>query len=144
MIAAPEAYATWRDAIEARPEVMFAPVRDRFRAGAGRAADDYIAAWQALRRVRREWHAAVAGFDAVTLPTTANLPPEVDRLFADPDLFATENLLALRNPNLASLLGLCAITLPGGTPACGLTLMAAPGDEPRLLRLAAAVERALA
>ena len=141
---APEAYATWREAIEARPEVMFPPVRDRFRSGAGRAADDYIAARQALSRVRREWHAAVAGFDAVTLPTTANLPPEVDRLFADPDLFATENLLALRNPNLANLLGLCAVTLPSGTPACGLTLMAGPGAEARLLRLAAAVERALA
>ena len=81
--------------------------------------------------MRREWHAAVAGFDAVLLPTTANLPPEVERLLADPDLFATENLLALRNPNLANLLGLCALTLPGGTPACGLTLDGRSGRRSR-------------
>ena len=78
------------------------------------------------------------------LPTTANLPPVVERLFAEAEHFTTENLLALRNPGLANLLGLSAVTLPAGTPSCGLMLFGKPFGETHLLRLAAAVERVLA
>ncbi len=142
-IAAPEAWATWGSTIDANPDVMFAAVRDRFRGGATLSAAAHLVARQALARAAAAWREATAGFDAVALPTTANLPPEVALLLADPALFAAENLLALRNPNLANLLGLCAITLPTGTPCCGLMLMAAGGDDLRLLRLAAAAEAAL-
>ncbi|MFO1142177.1 MAG: amidase, partial [Amaricoccus sp.] len=137
------AWRTWGAAIEANPEVMFAPIRERFRGGASRTDAEYAAALQALDRARTAWSAATAGFDAVALPTTANLPPEANAVLADHGLFAAENLLALRNANLANLLGLCAITLPTGVPHCGLTLMAPGGGDAGLLRLAAAVEAAL-
>lgn len=143
VIAAPEAWAVWREAIEARPEVMFPPIRDRFRLGAAVAAADYAAALRSLQDERRAWAAATAGWDAVVLPTVASLPPPVDRLLAEPDFYAAENLLALRNPNLANLLGLCALTLPTGVPACGVMAMAPGGADARLLRLGAAMERAL-
>ena len=122
---------------------MFAPIRDRFRAGAAIAAADYVAALRALDGERAAWRAATAGYDAVLMPTTANLPPDVARLLADPGYYAAENLLALRNPTLANLLGLCALTVPTGIPCCGLMLMAPGGDDARLLRLGRAVERAL-
>jgi aspartyl-tRNA(Asn)/glutamyl-tRNA(Gln) amidotransferase subunit A len=41
-------------------------------------------------------------------------------------------------------MGVCAMTLPTGTASCGLMMMAAPGAEERLLRLAAAAQEALA
>ena len=138
-----EAYGVWREAIEARPELMFAPIRDRFRAGAATTGADYVAGLRALDRERVAWAAATAGYDAVLMPTTANLPPDVERLLSDPALYAAENLLALRNPTLANLLGLCALTLPTGVPCCGLMLMARGGDDARLLRLGHAAERAL-
>lgn len=140
---AAEAYGTWRDTIEANPDVMFAPIRDRFRLGAGVPAADFVAALQALERERTAWRAAVAGYDAVLLPTTANLPPRLERLLADPGYFATENQAALRNPNLANLFGLCALSLPTGVACCGLMVMAPAGEEGRLLRLGAAIEAAL-
>lgn len=143
-IAGAEAYGTWRTVIEANPDVMFAPTRERFRLGAKVAAADFVAALAALERLRAGWRSVLAGYDAAILPTTANLAPRLDQVLADPDLFAAENLLALRNPNLANLLGLCAISLPTGTPQCGLMAMAAGGDDRRLLRLAAAMEAALA
>ncbi len=74
-IAPAEAYGVWRDTIEANPEAMYAPIRDRFRLGIGIVAADYVAALRALDRERAAWHDAVAGYDAVLLPTTANLPP---------------------------------------------------------------------
>jgi aspartyl-tRNA(Asn)/glutamyl-tRNA(Gln) amidotransferase subunit A len=142
-VAAPEAYGVWREAIEANPDVMFARIRDRFRAGAAIAAADHVAALRALDGQRRAWADATAGYDAVLMPTTANLPPDVERMLAEPPLYAAENLLALRNPTLANLLGLCALTLPTGIPACGLMLMAPGGADARLLRLGRAAEQAL-
>ena len=79
-----------------------------------------------------------------SMPTVANLPPNVARLLADPEFFAAENLLALRNTRVANLMGLCALTLPTGAPSCGLMAMAGPGQEARLLRVGAALERSLA
>ena len=62
---------------------------------------------------------------------------------ADDAYYVTENLLALRNTYIANLFGLCALTLPTGQPSCGISFMAAPGQEERLLRLGSAAERAL-
>jgi aspartyl-tRNA(Asn)/glutamyl-tRNA(Gln) amidotransferase subunit A len=138
-----EAYGVWRQAIEASPDRMFAAVRDRFRLGAAFSAADYVDAWRQLDAHRAAYAAATAGYDAVLMPTTANLPPDVARLLAEPEHFAEENLLTLRNTRIANLLGLCALTLPTGTPHCGMMVMAAPGSEARLLRIGAALERAL-
>jgi aspartyl-tRNA(Asn)/glutamyl-tRNA(Gln) amidotransferase subunit A len=138
-----EAYATWRDTIEAHPEKMFAPILERFRSGAAFSAADYVAAWRRMREIRAIWADRTAGYDAVILPTSAILPPNVDRLLADPAYFVAENILALRNTRIGNLMGLCAITLPTGQPSCGISFMAGPGMEERLLRLASAAERAL-
>lgn len=139
-----EAYGLWRDVIEANPEAMFSEIRERFRAGAKFSAPDYVAAWSRLMAIRLVWDEAVASFDAVLCPTSPILPPDLDRLEEDSDYYVTENLLALRNTRVGNLMGLCSVSLPTGTPSCGLQLMAAPGTEPALLRLAAAAEAALA
>ena len=140
---APEAYATWGEAIEADPERIFAPVRERFRGGAAVPAIDYIRGWTRLDALRRGYLAATAEYDAVLLPTTPNAPPNTERLLADPEHFAAENLLTLRNTRVGNLLGLCGLTLPTETPSCGLMVLAPPGAEAALLRLGAALEGAL-
>ncbi|MGR3507279.1 MAG: amidase [Paracoccaceae bacterium] len=138
-----EAYGIWRDVIEANPHLMFDQILERFRGGAGVKASDYVAAWRKLEETRRTWHARMAGFDAVICPTAPNLPPDLDKLMTDHDYYVTENLLTLRNTRAGNLMGLSAVTLPTGTPSCGMMLMGAPLAEERLLRLAAAVETAL-
>jgi aspartyl-tRNA(Asn)/glutamyl-tRNA(Gln) amidotransferase subunit A len=40
-------------------------------------------------------------------------------------------------------MGLCALSLPTGTPGCGLMMMAPPEAEEALLRVAVAVQAAL-
>lgn len=139
-----DAWAWWKDRIEAAPDKMYHQILTRIRAGAGILAADYIAGWATLTEIRREWCAAMAGYDAVIMPTLANLPPVVAELEADPAFFVSENLLALRNTRVANLMGLCALTIPTGVPSCGLMLNALPGQELRLLRLGAATEAALA
>lgn len=138
-----EAYGLWRDVIEANPDKMYPEILDRFRAGQNHGAPDYVAAWAVLERVRGIWDAAVAGFDAVICASSPILPPNAERLLSDSDYYVTENLLALRNTRVGNLMGLCATTLPTGTPSCGVMLMGKPGCEEALLRLSAAAEATL-
>ena len=139
-----EAYGQWREAIEAQPDAMFAEVRDRFRMGATFSAADFAAGWKALETARSAWAQATAGYDAVLCPTAPILPPNVKRLSEDSDYYVRVNLLALRNTRIGNLMGLCALTLPTGTPSCGVMLMAGPGEDERLLRVGAAAEKVLA
>lgn len=140
---APEAYGTWRDVIEAAPDKMFPPILTRFRGGRDFTAADYVKAWQDLDCLRAEFAAMTAGYDAVILPTVANLPPNADRLLNDPDYFTAENLLALRNTRIGNLMGGCALTLPTGVPSTGIMFLTPHGDEMRLLCLGAAAEQVL-
>jgi aspartyl-tRNA(Asn)/glutamyl-tRNA(Gln) amidotransferase subunit A len=140
---APECYAAWREHIEADPDAMFPPVLARFRAGAAPSAADFVAARARLDVLRLDYAQATAGYDAVLLPTTANLPPRIDAVLNDHAHLAAENLRTLRNTRVGNMMGGCALTLPTGAPGCGISLMAPPRDEARLLRLGAAAERAL-
>ncbi|MFV0382926.1 amidase [Paracoccus sp. (in: a-proteobacteria)] len=140
---APEAYGIWRAQIEDAPELMWKPILDRFRTGADIAAADYVAGWEALTRLRREWAATMAGFDGILLPTAPILPPDRQRLLDDEEYFVRANLLTLRNTRIGNLLGLPAITLPTGLPGCGIMAMGHVGGDRHLLRVAAGMEAAL-
>ncbi|MEO0703567.1 MAG: amidase family protein [Pseudomonadota bacterium] len=139
-----EAYGTWKDQIEANPSAMFENVLQRFRGGAPFAAADYVAAWQQLERLRADYHAATASFDAIVLPTCPILPPNQQKLMHDPEYFGERNLSTLRNTRIGSLMGVPGLTLPTGTPSVGILFQGPPSSEERLLRLGAAAEAALA
>jgi len=143
ILSAAEAYGIWRETIEAAPEKMFPRILDRFRSGAQFSAIEYVAAWRRLTALRVVWADRVTAFDAVLLPTAPILPPDANRLMTDDAYYVAENLLALRNTRIGSLMGVCALTLPTSQPSCGISLMAGAGDEARLLRLGAAAELAL-
>ena len=138
-----EAYGTWGHLIEAAPEAMFAPIRERFESGKAFTAADYIAAWRRLEELRERWYARTAGYDAVLMPTAPILPPDAARLMTDNEYYVTENLLALRNTRVGNLMGLCGVTLPTGTPSCGILLSGKPFGEEALLRVAKAAEAVL-
>ncbi|MBZ8118477.1 amidase [Roseovarius sp. LXJ103] len=138
-----EAYGTWRDVIEAAPEKMYPAILERFRGGRDVGAADFVAAWQKLEALRAVWHARVARYDAVLMPTAPILPPDAARLQNDAGYYVTENLLALRNTRIGNLLGLSAISLPTGVRSCGIMFCGAPMGEERLLRVAKAAESAL-
>lgn len=138
-----EAYGRWQKEIEAAPEKMFGEIRERFRGGNAFSAPEFVSAWIRLEELRRSWHTRFSGFDAVLTPTAPILPPDAERLMSDSSYYIQENLLALRNTRIGNLMGLSAITLPTGTPSCGLQLLGAPFGEERLLRIASAAEAAL-
>jgi aspartyl-tRNA(Asn)/glutamyl-tRNA(Gln) amidotransferase subunit A len=138
-----EAYGIWGPTIESAPDKMFPRILERFRAGATVKAHDYVASWRRLHQIRQIYAAKTAGYDAILIPTSPILPPNADRLMTDSAYYISENLAALRNTRIGNLMGLCALTLPTAEPSCGISLMAGPGQEDRLLRIGAAAERAL-
>jgi aspartyl-tRNA(Asn)/glutamyl-tRNA(Gln) amidotransferase subunit A len=138
-----EAYGLWRDVIEANPEAMYSEILARFRLGRDFSGPDYVAAWATLEQARQSYDEATAGYDAVLLATAPIMPPNLDRLNQDHDYYVTENLLALRNTRIGNLMGLCGLTVPTGSPSCGLMLLGAPDTEEHLLRVGSAVEAVL-
>ena len=91
-------------------------------------------------------NARFAGVGAIAFPSCPISPPTVEDV-RDPDAYRKNNMGVLRNTSIANLLGLCAITLPVGRDRLGLPvglqLMAAGGDDKRLVALALAAERVL-
>lgn len=139
-----QAYGIWSGLIESAPDKMFAGIIERFRSGAGVSATDYVAGWRRLAAIRGAWAGAMAGFDAVILPTSPILPPDAARLLADAEYYAAENLLAMRNTRIGNLMDVPVVTLPTAQPSCGISFMGASHREERLIRLCLAAERALA
>jgi aspartyl-tRNA(Asn)/glutamyl-tRNA(Gln) amidotransferase subunit A len=91
-------------------------------------------------------NARFAGVDAIAFPSCPISPPTVDEV-RDPEAYRENNMGVLRNTSIANLLGLCAITLPVGRDRLGLPvglhLMAAAGNDARLVALALAAEGVL-
>ena len=85
----------------------------------------------------------LADLDAVIMPTTAIVAPALSEVATTATLQA-KNVIILRNAAFVNFFDLCAISLPlprqGGLPV-GLMLIAKNGDDHRLFRMAAAVER---
>jgi len=138
-----EAYAEWGEAIEADPDAMFPPVRERFRAGREFSAVQYLRDRTRLMELRAAYLQQTARFDAVLVPTSPILPPNIARLEADHAYFISENLLALRNTRIGNLMGLAVLTMPTATPSCGMAVMVAPFKDRFALRLGAAMEKIL-
>ncbi|MBV1863559.1 MAG: amidase [Rhodobacteraceae bacterium] len=134
-----EAYAQWHEVIEANPELMFSEILERFRAGHDFSAVEYIGAWKRMLQIRQEFAALTAGYDGILMPTSPLMPPNLAKLEQDGAYFVRANLLALRNTRIGNMMGSCALTLPTGTPSCGLTLMGQPFEDRKILRLGAAI-----
>jgi len=143
LLFSPEAWGIWGDTISKQPDLMFHEILTRFRGGSEVKAAEYVAAWERLARLQKVWHARVAPFDAVILPTAPILPPDAQRMHDDSAYYQSENLLALRNTRIGNLMGLAAITLPAGAPSCGIMFLGKPRGEEALLRVCAAAEKAL-
>ena len=138
----PEAYAYHQAMLAQDADRYDQRVRQRIERGAAMTASAYIALLADRARIIADFDNATAPFDAVAMPTTPSLPPQIDSL-ADDAVFFRANSLMLRNTSLGNFLDRCSISVPAhraGEPPVGFMLMAAPGQDQRLFAIAAAVE----
>lgn len=136
-------YGTWGKQIEEAPELMFPEILSRFRSGKDILAADYISAWARLKELRILWEEKTRVYDAVILPTSQILPPNLERLLKDGDYYKKQNLLALKNTRIGNLLGLASLTVPTGIQSVGFMLMSHANSEEKLLNIGAEIERIL-
>ena len=143
-LVASEAWAEWGALIEENPGVMYDRIEGRFRQGKNADPAKDAEARREYARLSEALQRRIGEHGLIAMPTTACWPPDRQRLLDDEAFYTERNLLALRNTRLANLLGLSSITIPTGTPMCGLMLFGPPNAEARLLRAAAAIEAVLA
>ena len=141
-----EAFAIHRDLLSRRADAIDPNVRVRLERARNISAADYIDMVRGRARLIRLMDERIADVDVLAWPTTPIVAPTMQEVAAADD-FARKNAILLRNTVIVNFFDLCAISLPvpreGGLPT-GLMLVARNGQDQRLFRIAAAVERLFA
>ena len=100
-------------------------------------------AYVAAPNVRYTARVAATLRTTIVMPTTPIVAPTMAEV-ATPEGFTAKNLTLLQNTAIANFFDLCAISIPlpreGALPA-GLMIVARNGDDKRLFRIAALVEK---
>ena len=108
------------------------------------SASDHLFRKRCLERMARQVTEDFCGVDAIIGPTLPITPPILDDI-TDPEIHLKANMKLVRNTNVASLLGLCAITVPVGldqeSMPVGLQIFCPPLQEDRALAIALAIEK---
>lgn len=141
-----EAFTVHRDLLSRRADAIDPNVRVRLERARNISAADYIGTVRQRARLISAMDSRISDLDVLAFPTTPIVAPTMDEVAAA-DEFARKNAMLLRNTVIVNFFDLCAISLPlpreGGLPT-GLMLAARNGDDHRLFRIAAAVERLFA
>jgi aspartyl-tRNA(Asn)/glutamyl-tRNA(Gln) amidotransferase subunit A len=147
-IAPREAFLQHAATLDAVPERYTAPVRQRLEIGRSVSNEDFLRALDEREVLRADVDAALAGGDALVLPT---MPIPAPRLGADMvRVGATEQptrAMMLRETQLFNLTGHPAVSLPCGTTRdglpCGLQLVGRRDQTGALIRMALTCEQTL-
>jgi aspartyl-tRNA(Asn)/glutamyl-tRNA(Gln) amidotransferase subunit A len=141
-----EALAIHRERLERRGADCDPNVAARIERARDLSAADYVRMGRERARLIRAMDTRLQDLDALVLPTTQVVAP----LIADintPEAFVANNAQVVRNTGIVNFFDLCAISLPlprNGSLPVGLMLVARNGQDRRLFRIAAAVERLFA
>jgi aspartyl-tRNA(Asn)/glutamyl-tRNA(Gln) amidotransferase subunit A len=130
-----EAAAVHREWFETRPDTYPADVAEKIRYGLSISAAEYRDALAACRRFREAAEEAMAGWDAVLLPTTARVAP----LPGQP-VGSTEPLARFTRPFNASGHPVVVVPVPGCPLPVGIQIVGHFGEDGALVRVAAALE----
>jgi aspartyl-tRNA(Asn)/glutamyl-tRNA(Gln) amidotransferase subunit A len=101
----------------------------------------------ARRRIVMAANQKFVGTDVWILPTVPLIAPPIVDLVNDDNAYYATNAAMLRNPSVFNFLDGCALSVPCHLPEeapVGLMVAAPGGTDAHLLRVGAAIERALA
>jgi len=143
-LAAPELYEFLRSELPAWLKTLDPKVGARMDGAAEVSAYEYLRRCRRLRQLSESAQQRLQAADVLLTPTVVVTPPTLEGV-ATLDTYRRANLLALRNTSMANLLGLCAVTLPVGLDRAGmpvgLQLVGRYGEDPKVLAIAAAIEK---
>jgi aspartyl-tRNA(Asn)/glutamyl-tRNA(Gln) amidotransferase subunit A len=112
----------------------------------GLSAADYYDVLRAREDLIERANRITANFDAVILPTTAIVAPAIADLETDEKLYASKNILMLRNTFCFNFLDRCALSIPmhrKGDAPVGLMVAGEAMGDGRLLSIGRSIEKIL-
>jgi aspartyl-tRNA(Asn)/glutamyl-tRNA(Gln) amidotransferase subunit A len=133
-----EASYVHRDSLALRGHEYDPRVCSRINMALETSAADYLHLLKKRADFIEEFERLAAGFDAILLPTVANIAPKISDLASDED-YLRLNGLSLRNTYFGNFLNGCAISLPmhrASEAPTGLMVMAPNGSDRRLFSIA--------
>lgn len=136
-----QAWNEWGPLIEANPGVVSKPLEDRFLSGRGIEKSAHDEGYKALMAVREKFWANHKQYDALVFPTLGGLPPTIDAVLNDPEVFPKVKAVTLRNTRHVNIMGGCAVTLPVPEPCIGFQIVGNRFSEALILKIASALER---
>jgi len=139
-----EAFWWHRQWMKDAPDKYDPRVIMRIRPGEAVSAAEYIELLQQRRQFVAEIEAAVAGFDALLMPTTAETAPTIVAASQDDESYLRFNGRMLRNPALVTLFDGCALAVPCHEPGAapvGLMIAGTRLADRRILAAGHAIER---
>lgn len=141
----PEALSIHRDRLARRGADIDQMVKSRIERAATMTAAEYVTVIQGRARLVQAMHDRLEGLDGLIMPTVPIVAPRIADV-QTAEGYAANNLALLRNTAIGNFFDLCAISLPlprtASLPA-GLMILARNGDDHRLFRVAAALEKVL-
>jgi aspartyl-tRNA(Asn)/glutamyl-tRNA(Gln) amidotransferase subunit A len=145
-LAPPESLMIHRDRLARRGDAIDPHVRVRIERAAKIGAADYVDMQQTRFSLIARMDARLADVDFLVSPTTPIVAPTIAEM-EEAETFGRKNGLLLRNTNIWNFFDCCAISLPlprENGHNTGLMLIMRNGQDKRLFRIAAAVEKLLA
>lgn len=109
-------------------------------------ASDYLLIQQQRKHLIEQVSKTLSGFDALLYPTVAIVPPLLEALEKDDELFFSTNALVLRNSTVMNFLDGCALSLPchkAPQLPVGLTVAGLHGQDHHILNISLRIEDAL-
>jgi len=109
-------------------------------------AADYLHILQQRKDLIERVSKTLYGFDALLYPTVAIVPPLLEPLEKDQDLFFSTNALVLRNTTVMNFLDGCALSLPCQQDQqlpVGLTIAGLHGQDQHILNISLCIEELL-
>ena len=138
-----EGWALWGETVEAHPDKLYRPIRERISAGKDATAVDAEIMRRRFPDLARVWRREAAAHDAVIMATTPVVAPRISLVATDADAHDRYALLSSFNTRRINYLGLCALSLPCGWSEglpVGLMAVGAGHAEGALLRTGKAIE----
>lgn len=142
---AAESFFVHRQSLADHGDLYDPRVRSRIERGAAISAADYLELCRRRQQRKQQADEWLRNYDGLLAPTVPVAPPQFGEL-ADDAEYGRLNLLILRNPTVANMLDLCAISLPSHRPdelPSGLMLVGRNGMDNHLLCQARAIESVL-
>jgi aspartyl-tRNA(Asn)/glutamyl-tRNA(Gln) amidotransferase subunit A len=141
-----EFYATLLNKLPQWLKTLDPMVVQRFAKAREMTAAEFVRRLRLFEENARIANARLPEIDVLASPTIAITPPTLAEV-STVEGYGPRNLMILRNTTIGNLLRLCAVTMPvardkAGMPV-GLQLMAAGGDDARLVAVSLACERVL-